>query len=135
MLIDILSMYKRWLIKKISIAETKLRRRNVIMKFDNLDKDMLMKNLGLDYLDIKILREYDDDTINEIDVENVVHIFKYLNDNDVYYYKDLFLISLDLFLLPYNYFIDKFEKLKEKLGEEYVDLLGNDISLIEIMYE
>lgn len=74
MLIDILSMYKRWLIKKISIAETKLRRRNVIMKFDNLDKDMLMKNLGLDYLDIKILREYDDDTINEIDVENVVHI-------------------------------------------------------------
>ena len=28
-----------------------------------------------------------------------------------------------------------FEKLKEKLGEEYVDLLGNDISLIEIMYE
>lgn len=44
------------------------------MKFDNLDKDMLMKNLGLDYLDIKILREYDDDTINEIDVENVVHI-------------------------------------------------------------
>lgn len=48
------------------------------MKFDDLDIDMLMKNLGLDYLDIKILREYDDDTINEIDVENVVHIFKYL---------------------------------------------------------
>jgi len=46
MLIDILSMYKRWLIKKISIAETKLRRRNITMKFDNLDIDMLMKNLG-----------------------------------------------------------------------------------------
>lgn len=45
MLIDILSMYKRWLIKKISIAETKLRRRNITMKFDNLDIDMLMKNL------------------------------------------------------------------------------------------
>lgn len=27
--------------KKISIAETKLRRRNVIMKFDNLDIDIL----------------------------------------------------------------------------------------------
>ena len=39
-------MYKRWLIKKISIAETKLRRRNITMKFDNLDIDMLMKNLG-----------------------------------------------------------------------------------------
>ena len=102
----------------------------------NLDKDMLMKNLGLDYLHIKMLREnFVDDTINEIDVENVLHIFKYLNDNDVYYYIDLFITSLDLFLLPCNYFIDKFEKLKEKLGEEYVDLLGNDISLIEIMYE
>ena len=37
------------------------------MKFDNLDIDMLMKNLGLDYLHIKMLREnFVDDTINEI---------------------------------------------------------------------
>ena len=87
MLIDILSMYKRWLIKKISIAETKLRRRNITMKFDNLDIDMLMKNLGLDYLHIKMLREnFVDDTINEIDVENVFHISNYLNDKDVYSY-------------------------------------------------
>ena len=56
------------------------------MKFDNLDIDMLMKNLGLDYLHIKMLREnFVDDTINEIDVENVLHIFKYLNDNNIDY--------------------------------------------------
>ncbi len=87
-------------------------------------------------LDIKILKEnFDDDIINEIDIENVSKIFKYLSDSGVYYYKDLFLTSLDLFLFPCNDFIDKFEKLKIKLGDDYVDLLGNDISLIEIMYE
>lgn len=92
--------------------------------------------MKFDDLDIKILKEnFDDDIINEIDIENVSNIFKYLNDNGVYYYKDLFLTSLDLFLLPYDDFINKFEKLKTKLGDNYVDMLGDDISLIEIMYE
>lgn len=92
--------------------------------------------MKFDDLDIKILKEnFDDDIINEIDIENVSNIFKYLSDSGVYYYKDLFLTSLDLFLFPCNDFIDKFEKLKVKLGDDYVDLLGNDISLIEIMYE
>ncbi len=92
--------------------------------------------MKFDDLDIKILKEnFDDDIINEIDIENVSNIFKYLSDSGVYYYKDLFLTSLDLFLFSCNDFIDKFEKLKVKLGDDYVDLLGNDISLIEIMYE
>ena len=48
--------------------------------------------------------------------------------------KYFFLTSLDLFLLPSNEFINKFEKLKDKLGNDYVDKLGEDSSLIEIMY-
>ncbi len=85
--------------------------------------------MKFDDLDIKVLKEnFDDETINEIDIENVSNIFKYLNDNGVYYYKDLF-------LLPYDDFINKFEKLKTKLCDNYVDMLGDDISLIEIMYE
>ena len=90
----------------------------------------------LDDIDIKILREnFDIDMINEIDSDNIAKILKYLEQNNVYYAKDLLLSSLDLFLLDSDIFIEKFENLKNKLGNDYVDKLGEDSSLIEIMYE
>lgn len=92
--------------------------------------------MQLDDLDISILKEnFDDETISKIDTENVYKIFKYLKENNVYYAKDLFMSSLDLFLLPLDQFINQFEKLKNKLGKNYVEKLGEDTSLIEIMYE
>ena len=51
------------------------------------------------------------------------------------YYKDLFLNSLDLFLLPCDSFISKFEKLKKELGSDYVNKLAEDSSLIETIYK
>ena len=87
-------------------------------------------------INIKILNEnFDEDLIKQIDLENVYKIFSYLKRSGVYYVEDLFYNSLDLFLYPYEVFIKKFEHLKEVLGNEFVDKLGNDTSLIEIMYE
>lgn len=92
--------------------------------------------MNLDEIDIKILEEnFDDDLIRQIDLENVGKIFRYLESNGIYYAKDLFLTSLDLFLYPLDDFIIKFEKLKANLGTDFVDKLGEDSSLIEIMYE
>ena len=85
--------------------------------------------------DIKILKEnFGEDMIKELDMENVKIIIDYLLRNKVYYAKDLLLNSLDLFLLDSNIFIEKFENLKIKLGSNYVDKLGEDMSLIELMY-
>ena len=64
-----------------------------------------------------------------------IKIFRYLQENNVYYAKNLLLSSLDLFLLPVEEFINRFEKLKTILGTDFVDKLGEDSSLIEIMYE
>lgn len=92
--------------------------------------------MNFDEMDIKLLIEnFDDDMIKEINMNNVVKIFKYLDNNGIYYAKDLFLVSLDLFLLPCDEFINRFECLKSKLGKNYIDKLGEDVSLIEIMYE
>lgn len=92
--------------------------------------------MELDNLDIKVLREnFDDDTINKIDMDNVSKIIVYLKKNRVYYFKDLFLLSLDLFLLSVDEFITRFEKLKKILGNNFVDELGENYSLIEKMYE
>ena len=92
--------------------------------------------MQLDNIDIKILKEnFDEETINQMDSENVYKIIKYLNDNKVDYIKDLFLLSFDLFLLPAEQFIKQFEKLKFKLGDDFANMLRSDLSLIEIMYE
>ena len=69
-----------------------------------------------DEFDIKVLEEnFSEDLVSQIDLENLKNIFNYLNENDVYYAKDLLLTSLDLFLLPHEIFIKKFEVLKNKL--------------------
>ena len=92
--------------------------------------------MNLDEIDIKILKEnFGEELITQIDTDNVSKIFKYLENNGIYYAKDLFLTSLDLFLYPLDDFIRKFEVLKEKLGDDFVNKLGEDSSLIEIMYE
>ena len=92
--------------------------------------------MNIDELDIKVLKEnYDIDEIKNIDINNVSKINKYLEENGVYYSKDLFLSNLDLFLLPCDIFIKKFEMLKQKLGDNFVDKLGEYSSLIELMYE
>ena len=92
--------------------------------------------MKFDDIDLKILKEnFEEEMINKMDTENVYKIFKYLEENEVFYAKDLFLNSFNLFLLPYENFVKQFEKLKNKLGSNFVDLLGEDVSLIEIMYE
>lgn len=92
--------------------------------------------MNLDELDIQVLKEnFDEEIIKELDINNVAKIYKYLVDNGIYYAKDLLLESLDLFLLPKEEFITKFEKLKNVLGEDYIDKLGEDLSLSEIMYQ
>ncbi len=92
--------------------------------------------MNLDELDIQVLKEnFDEEIIKELDINNVAKIYKYLVDNGIYYAKDLLLESLDLFLLPKEEFITKFEKLKNVLGEDYINKLGEDLSLLEIMYQ
>jgi len=90
----------------------------------------------LDRIDLRILNEnFDRDIINQLEMENVNKIYSYLIDNGIYYAKDIFISQVDLFLLDYEIFVEKFEKLKERLGNNYIDLLGEDCSLIDIMYE
>lgn len=92
--------------------------------------------MEFDELDIKMLKEnVDDESLALIDTLNVSKIIAYLKNNNVYYYKDLFITFFDLFLLDANVFEEKFENLKATLGPNYVDKLGDDFSLIELMYK
>ena len=92
--------------------------------------------MQLDDIDIKILREnFDNNIINQLDNENVDKIYNYLIDNGIYYAKDIFVSQADLFLFDYDDFVERFDKLKTKLGINYAEILGEDCSVIDYMYE
>ena len=92
--------------------------------------------MSFDEIDLKILLEnFDEETISRLDYTNLQSIMVYLNKNGIYYAKDLLISSLGLFLLPADTFIKQFEKLKAKLGNNYVEKLACDEGLIETMYE
>ena len=77
--------------------------------------------MKFDDLDVKILKEnFDDESISQIDIDNVSNIFKYLSDNGVYYARDLLLSSLDLFLLPVADSILSFVNFNFRLGIDFV---------------
>ena len=59
----------------------------------------------------------------------------YLHKNGIYYLKDLLISSFDLFLLPNTTFTQRFEKLKTKLGSDYIEKLASFEGLIDIIYE
>ena len=91
--------------------------------------------MDLNEIEFKILKEnFDEDLIKSVDSDNLNRILKYLENNNIDYGKDLILCCLNLFLMPYEDFVKRFERLKETLGKDYADRLGEDISLIEIMY-
>lgn len=92
--------------------------------------------MSFDEIDLKnLLENFDEETVSMLDYNNLQSIMIYLHKNGIYYAKDLLISSLDLFLLPADTFIKKFEKLKIKLGHDYVEKLACDEGLINIMYE
>ena len=59
-----------------------------------------------DETDIKVLKEnFDEETIKQINEDNLIKIYNYLINDGIYFAKDLFISSLDLFLLPSDIFI------------------------------
>ena len=90
----------------------------------------------LDDYDMKILKEnFDEDFLNKLDYDNVNKIYNYLINLGVYYAKDLFLSDAYLFEYSYDEFVLKFDKLILELGDDFIDMLGEDCSLINSMYD
>ena len=78
-----------------------------------------------------IVDTFDEEIIKKVDIDNLFKIYKYLIDNGIYFARDLIVDYLDIFTLDYDEFVIKFEKLKNELGSNYVEILESDISKLE----
>ena len=92
--------------------------------------------LELDKIDIDNIEEmYNRDIIHKLDMDNVNKIYSYLINKGIYYAKDMFIENLELFLLDSDVFIERFNDIIDNIGSNYVDVIGEDSSILENMYK
>lgn len=90
----------------------------------------LEKYVSSVYLDI-IYSNYDEEYINGLDEENFIKIYNLFKKYNFYFINDIILNYLEIFEIDCDEVEDKLIKLKEKLGNNYVQIIGNDMSYLD----
>lgn len=96
--------------------------------------NILMK--WLDEMDLEEIKEtFDEELFFKIKEENLLQNVQFLLDEQIFYVKDILIHYLDLFIFEPSEFQTKFKKLKNVYGENYINIIGNDLSILEKMYD
>lgn len=87
------------------------------------------------YLDEYYLEElyqnYDLNFLKSVDKENFDKIYNLFKNYKFDYIEDIILGYLDIFTLNDNVVKKKIEALKKALGDNYIDIIGEDMSYLE----
>lgn len=78
------------------------------------------------YMDI-IYSNYDEDYINSLNEENFIKIYNLFKEYEFYFINDIILNYLELFEMDYINVKVGIINLKEKLGDNFVQIIGNDM--------
>ena len=77
--------------------------------------------------------KYENWYLEQLDEENFIKVYNLLKSYGFYFIEDIIIYYLEVF----EYDIDDVEngllRLKETLGDDFVYLIGNDLSLLEII--
>ena len=78
--------------------------------------------------------KFEDDVFKNIDIDNMSKIIKFLSDNGCNYIDELLSDYLDLFLIEYKEFIDKYNKLNIKYNNNFLEEASIDMNILEEFY-
>ena len=92
----------------------------------------LNKYINKFYLNL-IYDNYEEDFINSLDEENFIKISNLFKNNNFYFINDIYLNYLEMFNLDYEEVFNKLEILKNKLGNNYNYIIGNDMRYLEFL--
>ena len=79
----------------------------------------------------EMLEKYSFSTINNLDNENTNKIVDFLLKQKCNYIEDILEDYLDLFTIPYDTFVEKFQRLNYKYNSEYLRLASSNMNLFE----
>lgn len=88
------------------------------------------KYLNEIYLDI-LYDKYEDWYLEKFNEDNFLKIYELLKSYNFYFIEDLIVYYLEVFEYDVEVVRSRLLKLKEKLGDEFVFKIGNDLSLFE----
>ena len=89
-------------------------------------------NKYLDFDDIEELYDnYDVNVLNNIDKDNFDKIYNLFKSYKFDFIEDIILKYFDIFILEYKDVNDKLNRLVKALGDNYIDIIGNDMSYLE----
>ncbi|MBE6140380.1 MAG: hypothetical protein E7172_02465 [Firmicutes bacterium] len=86
-----------------------------------------------------VIDNYSNSYINYLDEKNFEKIYNLLKKYDFYFIDDIILNYLEIFLKEEKYVLEALEKMKIILGDNFVNIIGNNIYLmdkvIDIIFE
>lgn len=81
-----------------------------------------------------ILEKYSIDIITSIDKQNMIDIIRFLQKENCDFIEDLIEDYLDIFTIPYQEFLSKYQRLNEKYNNNYLKLASEDMNLLEELF-
>ena len=93
----------------------------------------LKKYISKQYLDL-IFSNYSEDFLNILDEKSFKKIYNLFKSYGFYFIKDIILNYLEIFDMEYDDVNSGIIKLKEKLGEDFINLIGNNMIYLEELY-
>ena len=82
------------------------------------------------YLEL-IYNNYEEGFLNSLDETNFISIYNLLKENKFYFIDDIILKYLEIFEMEYDDVNNGLINLRNKLRENFVYIIGNDMSYLE----
>lgn len=79
----------------------------------------------------EIFSKYENEFIKCLDKENIINIINFLQSENVDYIDELLTNYLELFLIEYEEFKNRFNKLKNTYGNDLVEKIADDLTILE----
>jgi len=82
-----------------------------------------------------IINNYDEEYLNNIDEKNFLLVYMIFDKYKFYFTDDIILNYLEIFEMNPDDVINGIEKLKQKLGDNFVYIIGNDMRYLNELLE
>ena len=93
----------------------------------------LEKYLNATYLDL-IYSNYNEEYLNTLEEDNFLKIYNLFKSYSFYFIDDIILKYLEIFDMDYNDVLNGIINLKNKLGDNFIYIIGNDMTYLEEIF-